>query len=99
MSRDLAEDLTEHDVPTLLRTIAELTALNEQYLAERATPPITWLPLKIAAHRAGLGSEQMRKWAVVRGWVDSRREGRLIFINKASLDARLARLGRRPIER
>jgi hypothetical protein len=79
------------DVPELLRTIAKLTAL--------LPPTVTWLPLKVAGYRAGLSSEQVRKWAVVLGWVDYRREGRLIFINKASLDARLLRLGRHPIER
>jgi hypothetical protein len=69
---------------------------NERLLAEHAAPPIIWLTLKNAGYRAGgLSSECMRKWTML-DWVESRREGDLIVINKASLDARLARLGRHP---
>lgn len=89
-------------VQVLVETLKEVMALNARYealLAERAAPSITWLSPKEAGYRAGgLSSAWMIKWAE-RGWVDSRREGRLIFINEASLDARLARLGRLPRDR
>jgi hypothetical protein len=42
------------NVQALVQTIEKLTAINERLLAERAAPTITWLPLKVAAHRAGI---------------------------------------------
>jgi hypothetical protein len=90
-------DAGSPNVQVLVETLKEVMAINARYeamFAERAAPPITWLSPKEAGYRAGgLSSAWMIKWAE-RGWVDSRREGRLIFINKASLDARLKRLGR-----
>jgi hypothetical protein len=91
------EDLTEYDVPKLLRTIEALTALNERYerlLAERAASPTSWLTIKQAAFRAGITYQAMHMW-VQRRWVESRREGSLIFVDEASLGARLVRMGRR----
>jgi hypothetical protein len=78
--------------------VAALRADNERLrarLAKQDVPPSPeWLTIKVAAYRAGITYEAMRMW-IQRGWVDSRREGSLIFVNAASLDARLARLGRR----
>jgi hypothetical protein len=93
-----AQIAEQPDVPELLRIIAELTARNERnerLLVERAASPITWLTIKVAAHRALIGDVQMRRWEK-RGWVDSKREGRLISIDQDSLDARLRRFGRKP---
>jgi hypothetical protein len=87
----------QHDVPTLLQTIENLTAIIERkdrLLAERASP-ITWLTSKAAANRALLGDTQMRRWEKW-GWVNSKREGRNLYIDQDSLDARLRRLGRKP---
>src|SRR5258707_14410402 len=94
---DAVEPAAEQpDVQMLVQTLKEVLAINARYeamFAERAAPSITWLSPKEAGYRAGgLSSAWMIKWAE-RGWVDSRREGRLIFIDKASLDARLKRLG------
>jgi hypothetical protein len=86
------------DVQALVRIIEKLTATNERnerLLAERAASPVKWLTIKVAAHRALLGDEQMRRWEK-RGWVNSKREGRMISIDQDSLDARLRRIGREP---
>jgi hypothetical protein len=83
-----------------MKLIAELTADNQTLRAEKAEreapPPIKWLSIKGAAYRAGIGDEQMRRWAA-NGRVISRREGRPIFVDEASVDVYLARLGRKPV--
>jgi hypothetical protein len=82
-------------VAVLLATIAALQDANAKLRAERRPLPAEWMTIKEAAYRAGIVYEAMRLW-VNRQRVESRREDGLIFVNVASLDARLARLGRAP---
>jgi hypothetical protein len=81
----------QHDIPTLQRTIRELRATLKP-----EAPPTRWLPVKAAAYRATIGDEQMRRWARD-AKVISRREGRPFYIDEASIDVHLARLGRKPV--
>jgi hypothetical protein len=82
-------------VAELLVTVATLQLANAKLRAERRPLPAEWMTIKEAAYRAGIVYEAMRQW-VNRHLVESRREDGLIFVNVASLDARLARLGRVP---
>ena len=74
-------------IAALQRTVAELAARVGQLEA----PTAIWLPLKAAAHDAGVKYETARKWAE-RGLIEARREGKRWVANVVSLKARKERL-------
>jgi hypothetical protein len=90
------EQVEPDTIAGLLKLVAELQADNARLRARHpaAPPPPEWMTIKRAADRAGISYEGMRLW-VHRQLVESRREGGLIFVNVASLDERLRRVGRR----
>ena len=63
----------------------------EARVAQLEGAPARWLPLKAAAHDAGVKYETARKWAE-RGLIEARREGKRWFVNVVSLQARKERL-------
>jgi hypothetical protein len=70
-------------IAALQLTIAELNVR----VAQLEQPPAQWLPLKAAAHDAGVKNETTRKWAK-RGLIEARRDGKRWLINLISLKAR-----------
>ena len=70
-------------VAALQRSLAPL----EARVAQLEQQPPQWLPLKTAAHDAGVEYETTRKWAE-RGLIEARRDGKRWLINLISLKAR-----------
>jgi len=95
MSRSVPlPDVAEHAggdsyqaIAALQRTVAELAAR----VAQLEAPPAIWLPLKAAAHDAGVKYETARKWAE-RGLIEACRDGKRWIVNVSSLKARKERL-------
>jgi hypothetical protein len=77
-------------VAALHRTVTDL----EARVAQLEQPPAQWLPLKAAAHDAGVRYETARVWAE-RGLIEARREGKRWLVNVVSLKARKERLAGR----
>jgi hypothetical protein len=77
-------------IAALRHTVARL----EARVAQLEQQPARWLPLKAAAHDAGVKYETARVWAV-RGLIEARREGKRWFPNVVSLKARKERLAGR----
>jgi len=73
-------------VADLKRTVALLAA----QVAQLEQPPARWLPLKAAAHDAGVNYETARVWAK-RGLIEARRDGKRWLVNLVSLKARKER--------
>jgi hypothetical protein len=95
-ARAQPEQVEADTVAGLLKLVAELQADNDRLRAGRpaAPPPPEWMTIKEAAFRASISSERMRQLVHLKRVV-SRREGGSIFVNVASLDERLRRVGRR----
>jgi hypothetical protein len=74
-------------IAALQHTVARL----EARVAQLEQPAAQWLPLKAAAHDAGVKYETARVWAE-RGLIEARREGKRWLINVVSLKARKERL-------
>lgn len=90
---EAAGDVSSTEIAALHETIAELRAANERQAAQlnELAGPVEWLALR-ACDRGGYTSETLRKWCEL-GIVESRREGRRIFVNTRSLAAHLKRRG------
>jgi hypothetical protein len=84
------------DVQTIVALMDKLTAMVEIITAERAAPPIRWLTIQQACHRAGCSYETMRQWRR-RKWVISSDDDGPIRISEASVDECLRRLNRSPV--
>lgn len=76
-------------IADLKRTVAQL----EARVAQLEQQPARWLPLKAAAHDAGVEYETARVWAK-RGLIEARRDGKRWFANLVSLKARKQLLAR-----
>ena len=73
-------------IAALQQTVARL----EARVAQLEQPPAQWLPLKAAAHDAGVKYETARKWAE-RGLIEARRDGERWFVNVVGLRTRKER--------
>lgn len=87
LPHDAATETPNNDhhpaVAALQRSLAQL----EARVAQLELPPAQWLPLKAAAHDAGVEYETARKWAE-RGLIEARRDGKRWLANLISLKAR-----------
>lgn len=83
-----SETPVDHDsaIAALQWTVAQL----EARLAKLEQPAALWLPLKAAAHDAGVKYETARTWAES-GLIEARREGKRWLANLHSLRARRER--------
>jgi hypothetical protein len=78
--------------------MAKLAATAELLKARNACVVSEWWDIKSAAYRYGCGDERMRQLAKSGAVVSRRNDGGPIFIETASLDARLRSIGREPRE-
>jgi len=74
-----------------IAALQRMVAALEARVAQLEAPTAIWLPLKAAAHDAGVKYETARKWAE-RGLIEARREGKRWVANVVSLKARKERL-------
>src|SRR5690348_13485950 len=73
-------------IAALQQTVAAL----EARVAQLEPTPAQWMPLKAAAHDAGVKYETARVWAM-RGLIEARRDGERWIVNLVSLKARKER--------
>jgi len=89
-NRVLAEP-TVGDHHAAIDALQRTVAILEARVAQLEAPPAIWLPLKAAAHDAGVAYETARVWAE-RGLIEARREGKRWLVNMSSMMARKERL-------
>ena len=85
-----ADDARDGDAHPAIAALQRTVAALEERVAQLEQPPAQWLPLKAAAHDAGVAYETARVWAK-RGLIEARRDGERWIVNLLSLKARKER--------